>query len=78
MKNDGNNKGCHYHFYFNFFSVLFLHFLDLEYFLGQCLVPNLKDEADSSKLDVYIFCFKVRSCSLCRLVHIDLNLECVP
>lgn len=41
-------------------------------------MPNLKDEADSSKLDVYIFCFKVRSCGSCRLVHIDLNLECVP
>lgn len=41
-------------------------------------MPDLKDEADSSKLDVYIFCFKVRSCSSCRLVHIDLNLEYVP
>lgn len=62
----------------SFFSVLFLHFLDLKYFLRQCLVPDLKDEADSSKLDVYIFCFKVHSSSSCRLVHIDLNLEYVP
>lgn len=38
---------------------------------------ELKDKADNIKLVVYIFCFKVPPCSLCRLVRIDLNLVSV-
>jgi len=77
MKNDGNNKGCRYHFYFIMFSFIFA-FLDVKHFLRQYRVSDLKDEADSSKLDIRIFCFKIHSYSSCRLVHIDLNLESVP
>lgn len=52
MKNGGNHKACHYWFYFIFFSFIFT-FFNFR-ILRQCLVPDLKDEADSSKLDVYI------------------------